>query len=213
MQVEDLGLRDYQEVWDLQHHLVEARLADRIPDKLLLLEHPHVITLGRRGKRKDVLDPSLPVFEVERGGEATYHGPGQLVGYPIVKLGEKLEIKRFVARMCETLVEAVGEFGITAGPGPHTGVWVGNRKLASIGVAVNRNVTYHGFALNVNTDLSYFLKCRPCGSGGEMMTSMAKELGAPVDMDGVKAAVRDRAVTLRPAVAPAAVDSLREFPR
>ena len=213
VQTEDLGLRDYQEVWDLQHHLVEARLADRIPDKLLLLEHPHVITLGRRGKREDVLDPSLPVFEVERGGEATYHGPGQLVGYPIVKLGEKLEIKRFVTRIYETLVKVVGEFGITAGTGPHTGVWVGNRKLASIGVAVNRNVTYHGFALNVNTDLAYFLKCRPCGSDGEMMTSMAKELGAPVDMDDVKAAVRDRAVALRPTAVPAAVDSIRDLPQ
>ncbi len=192
MRVEDLGLRDYKEVWDLQHRLVEERLADRIEDTLLLVEHPHVITLGRRGKREDVLDPAMPVYEVERGGEATYHGPGQLVGYPIVKLPERLEIKRFVTGLQGMLIAAAREFGVTAEPGPQTGVWVGDRKLASIGVAVNRNVTYHGFALNVNTDLAYFLKCRPCGYDGEVMTSMAREVGKAVDMEAVKLAVETR---------------------
>ena len=201
MHLEDLGLRDYREVWDLQHRLVEERLADRIGDTLLLVEHPHVITLGRRGKREDVLDPAIPVYEVERGGEATYHGPGQLVGYPIVKLPERLEIKRFVTGLQEMLIAVANEFGVAAGPGPQTGVWVEGRKLASIGVAVNRNVTYHGFALNVNTDLAYFLKCRPCGYGGEVMTSLERELGAPVEIERVKAAVVNRLVASVPATA------------
>jgi len=190
--VEDLRLAEYGKVWDLQHRLVQARLQDRIDDTLLLVEHPHVFTLGRRGKRDDVFDASIPVFEIERGGEATYHGPGQLVGYPIVKLGEKLEVKRFVTALQGLLIEVAKQFGVPAEPGPQTGVWVGTRKLASIGVAVNRNVTYHGFALNVNTDLSYFLKCRPCGSGGEVMTSLEKELGHPVEMVAVKRAVAER---------------------
>jgi len=194
VRVDDLGLRDYREVWDLQHRLVEERLADRIEDTLLLVEHPHVITLGRRGKREDVLDPTIPVYEVERGGEATYHGPGQLVGYPIVKLPERLEIKRFVTGLQEMLIAVANEFGVPAGPGPQTGVWVDGRKLASIGVAVNRNVTYHGFALNVNTDLAYFLKCRPCGYGGEVMTSMARELETAVEMGSVKAALMSHVV-------------------
>ena len=203
MLIEDLRLAEYGKVWDLQHRLVEARLHDRIHDTLVLVEHPHVFTLGRRGKREDVFDASIPVFEIERGGEATYHGPGQLVGYPIVKLGEKLEVKHFVTAIQELLIDVARDFGVTASPGPQTGVWVGGRKLASIGVAVNRNVTYHGFALNVNTDLSYFLKCRPCGSGGEVMTSLRAELGKPVEMSAVKTAVAQRVDRLLPKAAAA----------
>ena len=185
--VVDLGLIDYREALDLQHALVAQRLAGDVPDLLLLLEHPHVVTLGRRGTKADVLDPSLPVVEVERGGEATYHGPGQLVGYPIVRLADRLDVKRYVRDLEEVLIGASRALGVTAERDPRqSGVWVGGKKLGSIGVAVRRDVTYHGFAHNVNTDLAYFRKIRPCGFDGSIMTSVARELGRAVSMEGVK---------------------------
>lgn len=183
----DLGLVEYRDAWDLQRSLVDRRAADAIPDTLLLLEHPHVVTLGRRGTTDDVLDPSLPVVSVERGGEATYHGPGQLVGYPIVKLADRLDVKKYVRDLEEVLIQASQSFGISAGRDPRqSGVWVGGRKLGSIGVAIHRNVTYHGFAHNVNTDLSYFRKIRPCGFDGSVMTSMSEQAGHDFDMAEVK---------------------------
>jgi len=190
--VVDLGLVDYREAWALQKRLVERRLADEIPDVLLLLEHPHVVTLGRRGTRDDVLDPSLPVVEVERGGEATYHGPGQLVGYPIVKLADRLDVKKYVRDLEEVLIRASRAFGVAADrDSRQSGVWVQGRKLGSIGVAVHRDVTYHGFAHNVNTDLAFFAKIRPCGFDGSVMTSMARELAAPVPMNAFRQVVTD----------------------
>ena len=186
----DLGVREYGEVWELQHRLVDLRRRDAIPDTLLLVEHPHVITLGRRGRREDVLDDDLPVFAVERGGEATYHGPGQLVAYPILKLRDRLDVRRLVTDLEEVLIRACAEFSLPATRNPRErGVWVGPRKLASIGLAVHENVTYHGLAHNVNTDLSYFMKLRPCGGSGERMTSMARELGRPLDMAAVTSRV------------------------
>src|SRR5207249_1033827 len=144
----------------------------------------------RRGKREDVLDPRLEIFEVERGGEATYHGPGQLVGYPILKLPDRLEVKRLVTDLEEVLLRTCADFGIDATrEGPERGVWVGGKKIASIGLAVHRNVTFHGFAHNVTTDLREFLKIRPCGHDGGIMTSMEKCLGHPVDLEDVKASV------------------------
>jgi lipoate-protein ligase B len=188
--VVDLELLEYRQAWDLQRALVERRAADEIPDTLLLLEHPHVITLGRRGTMEDVLDPSVPVVEVERGGEATYHGPGQLIGYPIVKLVDRLDVRKYVRDLEEVLIRASQEFGIPADRDPRqSGVWVQGRKLGSIGIAIHRNVTYHGFAHNVNTDLAYFAKIRPCGFDGSVMTSMERELGRPVGMKGFREAV------------------------
>ena len=190
--VVDLGLVDYGEAWALQKRLVERRAVGEIPDVLLLLEHPHVVTLGRRGTRDDVLDPSLPVIEVERGGEATYHGPGQLVGYPIVKLADRLDVKRYVRDLEEVLIRASRALGVAADRDPRqSGVWAHGRKLGSIGVAVHRDVTYHGFAHNVNTDLSYFGKIRPCGFDGSIMTSMAAELGSFTPMPAFRDAVVD----------------------
>lgn len=186
----DLGRRGYREVWELQKALVDRRAQDRIPDGLILVEHEPVATLGRRGKREDVLDPSLEVFEVERGGEATYHGPGQLVGYPILKLPDRLEVKRLVTDIEELLLRTCADFGIEATrEGPERGVWVGGKKIASIGLAVHRNVTFHGFAHNVATDLQEFLKIRPCGHAGGIMTSMEQCLGHSVDLEDVKASV------------------------
>jgi len=186
----DLGRRPYGEVWSLQKSLVDRRAADRIPDGLILVEHDHVATLGRRGTRADVLDPGLEVFEVERGGEATYHGPGQLVGYPILKLPDRLEIRRLVTDLEEVLVRTCADLGVQAARNPkERGVWVGERKIASIGLAVRRNVTFHGFAHNVSTDLAYFSKIRPCGHEGGVMTSMEAVLGHGVDLEDVKASV------------------------
>ena len=186
----DLGRKAYADVWNLQKALVERRTEDRIPDGLILVEHDPVATLGRRGTREDVLDASLPVYEVERGGEATYHGPGQLVGYPILKMPDRLEVKRLVTDLEEVLIRTCADFGIDASrEGPERGVWVGGKKIASIGLAVHRNVTFHGFAHNVTTDLREFLKIRPCGHEGGIMTSMQERLGRPVDLEDVKASV------------------------
>ncbi len=186
----DLGTVEYKEAWDLQRTLVARRAAGAIPDTLLLLEHPHVVTLGRRGRREDVFDPSLPVFEVERGGEATYHGPGQLVGYLILKMKDRLDVRKLVTDVEEVLIRASKAFGVEAGRNEaQHGVWVHGRKLGSIGMAVHNLVTYHGFAHNVGADLSYFDRIRPCGNDGRVMTSMEKELGRPVDMEAFKARV------------------------
>ena len=186
----DLGRMAYGDVWSIQKALAERRVEDAIPDGLILVEHDHVVTLGRRGTKDDVFEPGLPVFEVERGGEATYHGPGQLVGYPILKLPDRLEVKRLVTDLEEVLLRTCADFGIEATrEGPERGVWVGGRKIASIGLAVQKSVTFHGFAHNVDTDLSYFLKIRPCGHAGTIMTSMEKQLGRKIDLEDVKASV------------------------
>jgi len=183
----DLGTLEYSEAWSLQKSLVERRAADEIPDTLLLMEHPHVVTLGRRGKREDVFDESLPVFEIERGGEATYHGPGQLVGYPILKMRDRLDVRKLVTDLEEVLIRSSREFGVPAERNEaQRGIWVHARKLGSIGMAVHNLVTYHGFAHNVSTDLSYFERIRPCGNEGRVMTSMEKELGHPIDMAAFK---------------------------
>lgn len=186
----DLGRMEYGRAWAIQRELADRRAADAISDGLILVEHDPVVTLGRRGTDADVLDPGLPVFRVERGGEATFHGPGQLVGYPILKLPDRLEVKRLVTDLEETLIRACADAGIAAShEGPERGVWVGPRKIASIGLAVQRNVTFHGFALNVNVDLGSFLRIRPCGHAGTIMTSLAKELGHPADAASVQASV------------------------
>ncbi len=186
----DLGRAEYGRTWALQKALAARRAEDRIPDGLILVEHDPVVTLGRRGSDADVMDKSLPVFRVERGGEATFHGPGQLVGYPILKLPDRIEVKRLVTDLEDVLIRTCADFGIEAGhEGPERGVWVGGRKIASLGLAVQRNVTFHGFAHNVSTDLSYFLRIRPCGHAGTIMTSMEKVLGHPVDLEDVQASV------------------------
>ncbi len=204
----DLGRTEYGKTWELQKALAARRAEDLIPDGLILVEHDPVVTLGRRGTDADILDPALPVFRVERGGEATFHGPGQLVGYPILKLPDRLEVKRLVTDLEEVLILACADFGIEAvHEGPERGVWVRGKKIASLGLAVQRGVTFHGFAHNVSTDLSYFLRIRPCGHAGTIMTSMERVLGHPVDLEDVKASVivafqRVFAVTLRRAGLP-----------
>ena len=204
MDVRRLGLLEYQRALDLQRELVEQRKRDEIGDQLLLLEHPHVITLGvkTRSDRSHILesDESLAaqgvaVFETGRGGDVTYHGPGQLVGYPIIDLKpDRCDVHRYVRDLEEVLIRAVAPFGITARRVDGlTGIWVGppgaEEKLAAIGVRISRWVTSHGFALNVNTDLSRFGLIVPCGITDRGVTSMAQLLSPPVPMDEVMAAV------------------------
>jgi lipoate-protein ligase B len=184
-----LGLRDYGEVLELQRRLARARMAGAVPDLLLLVEHPPVITWGR-GTRpehllatpEDLRRRGVGLFEVERGGDVTYHGPGQLVGYPILDLhGHELDVHRHLRRLERVLVRALATLGVEAGVLPgRSGVWIGNRKVASVGVHVARWVTWHGFALNVCTDLRAFDLIVPCGLHGVRMTSLAAELGRAV---------------------------------
>ncbi len=195
-QLLDLGTREYGEVWELQRELVGKRQREEIPDTLVLVEHPHVITLGRGTHKENVLAPGdTPLFEIERGGDVTYHGPGQLVGYPIFLLRQpERDLHVYLRNLEEALIRAVGRFGI---PGERkegwTGVWTagGVRKLASIGVAVKRWVTLHGFALNVSTDLGRFAAINPCGLEATTMGSMQSVLDRPVSFEEVKRAARD----------------------
>ncbi|MDG6928754.1 MAG: lipoyl(octanoyl) transferase LipB [Nitrososphaerota archaeon] len=186
MDTMDLGRREYGEVWELQKRLVSLRSADAAADTLILVEHDHVITLGRKTSRQNLGEQKIPVYSVERGGDATYHGPGQLVGYPIMKLKDQ-DVRGHVRALEEVLIRAVEGYGIGAGRKEgHAGVWAGEKKLASVGVAVTNWVAYHGFALNVNTDLSYFRLIMPCGLDPEVMTSMEDLLGERQDFDRVK---------------------------
>ncbi len=186
----DLGRMEYGRALEIQRRLAERRAREEVPDLLVLLEHENVITLGRKTSPENLKPQEVPVFKVERGGDATYHGPGQLVGYPIVKL-EDHDVRKHVQTIEKALIAAAGRSGIQADTlDGHPGVWVRGRKLASIGVAVTANwVAYHGFALNVNTDMSYFDLIRPCGLEPGTMTSMQQLLGRQLDFDGVKQAV------------------------
>ena len=203
MDVRRLGVVDYQAALELQRGLVEQRKEGLIPDQLLLLEHPHVITLGARNHnaRSNVLETpeslarqGVALFETGRGGDVTYHGPGQLVGYPILELPkDRRDVHRYVRDLEEVLIAAVAEFGITAVRIPGlTGIWVGDRKLAAIGVRISRWVTSHGFALNVSTDLSRFELIVPCGIADKGVTSMERLLGRPLPMAEVGDAVARR---------------------
>jgi lipoate-protein ligase B len=194
----DLGLRDFGAVWELQRQLVAARQQDQIPDTLVLVEHPHVITLGRGTHRENLLRPDdMPVFEIERGGDVTYHGPGQLVGYPIFLLRpHERDLHRYLRNIEEALIQAIAPLGLSTGRRDGwTGVWMQApppRKLASIGVAVKRWVTLHGFALNVATDLSRFSAINPCGLEAQVMASLSSCLGREVAIDQLRGPVIDR---------------------
>jgi lipoate-protein ligase B len=187
----DLGLRDYEELWILQKRLVGLRQTRELSDILVLVEHPHTITVGRNYNPKNLLSDDLPIFEIERGGDATYHGPGQLVGYPIVSLTDiDRSIGEFLRDLEEVIIRASRHVGVTARRiKGKTGVWVGGKKLASIGIAVRRWITFHGFALNINTDLDQFGLIRPCGFDASIMTSLKQILGRDVDLKHVKKAV------------------------
>lgn len=209
-----LGVVDYAQAWELQKRLVAARAEGRIEDVLLLLEHPHTYTLGRSGKIEHLLmseaerqSRGVTVHWVDRGGDITYHGPGQLVGYPIISVGShtvhgvesstgrdripQADYVRYLRDLEEVLIRALAAFGVrgerVAG---YTGVWVDGKKIAAIGVKVNaQGISSHGFALNVCTDLSYFAGIVPCGIHDRGVTSLDRLLGRPVTVDEAAQAV------------------------
>ncbi len=198
----ELGTRAYREVWDQQLALVEDRKADRCDDTLLMVEHPHVFTLGRSQKAAgNVLAAGdVEVVAVERGGDVTYHGPGQLVAYPIVLLrDDERDLHRFLRNLEEAVIQTCAAFGLPADREPgKTGVWTSGlaqaaapgparRKLCSMGIACRRWVTFHGLALNVSADLTYFQRINPCGFSSEIMTSLERELGHAPGLAEVRA--------------------------
>jgi lipoyl(octanoyl) transferase len=196
--VVDLGEIPYSEAFDLQKRTVRDLQAGTGGERFYLLEHPHVITLGRNASgealtvdRATLARKGYEIAETDRGGDVTYHGPGQLVGYPILALENgRRDIRRFVDDLEEVLILVLGDFGLRGEHHPkHRGVWTGGRKIASVGIRLSRWVTCHGFALNVTTDLSRFAVMDPCGIHGCEMTSMARELRADPGMDGIKRAV------------------------
>jgi lipoate-protein ligase B len=194
LQILDLGTQPYGQTLARQEELVRLRLLGAVPDTLILVEHPPVVTLGRAKRHKNLrLTPEelaargIEFYEISRGGDATYHAPGQLVGYPIVDLRlHGRDVLLFCRRTEAALIAALADHGIAAqAVAGKAGVWVGDRKIASLGISVRRWVTFHGFALNVNTDLTGFAVINPCGEDPGVMTSMAEVLASPVATAGV----------------------------
>jgi lipoyl(octanoyl) transferase len=191
------GLVPYAQAVALQESHVRELINGRGPECLILLEHPHVITMGRGFHRENLLfspdwlaQHGIAVEESGRGGDVTYHGPGQLVGYPILDLREKPDLHFYLRQLEDLMIQAVGDFGVSAGrKAGMTGIWVGNEKIGAIGVRVVKWITSHGFALNVNTDLRYFEYIVPCGIREHGVTSMQKLLGREIAMRDVRESV------------------------
>ena len=198
VEVHELGVVDYQQAWDTQRAHADARVAGTGPDVLMLLEHPSVYTAGRRTEPGDRPVDGTPVVDVDRGGRITWHGPGQLVGYPIVALGAPVDVVAHVRRLEHALIAVCRTHGLPAGRVEgRSGVWLPadargpERKIAAIGVRVARGVTLHGFALNADPDLGAFATIVPCGIRDAGVTSLSAELGRRVGVDEVRPAVRD----------------------
>ena len=190
LRVEELGVIDYLRAWELQKEIQEKVINDTEPNTLLILQHPSVYTAGRRTEITDRPLDNTPVIDVDRGGKITWHGLGQIVGYPIIKLKNSTEVVGFVRELETALIEICDEFGIKAQRYcERSGVWLrdekGDRKIAAIGLRVAKGVTMHGFALNVNPDLSAYSKIIPCGIADAKVTSLSAELGRNVTIDEV----------------------------
>lgn len=192
--VEWLGRRPYGEVLEMQRAMAAERIAGTRPDTLLLVEHEPVVTLGRSTKREHLLlsekalaARGVELFDIERGGDVTFHGPGQLVGYPIFDLQQhRQDLHWYLRQLEQVLIDTLAVYDVKGGRvDKYTGVWVDDRKIASIGVHARSWVTWHGFALNVSTDLSYFDLMVPCGIGGVTMTSLVREANRPISLDAV----------------------------
>jgi lipoate-protein ligase B len=186
----DLGQIDYLAALELQHKLVQIKQREPSPDILLVLEHPHVYTIGRGGNLSNVLSvQDVPLYRTSRGGDVTYHGPGQMVVYPIVDLRSKLRraVHQYLRNLELAIIGTLKDFGLLGiRRPPYTGIWVGDKKIAAIGIAVRRSIAFHGLALNVNPDLSYFKRIIPCGLPWADVTSMAEELGAERTLSDVR---------------------------
>tara|TARA_B100000945_G_scaffold92942_1_gene72582 strand:- start:1287 stop:1928 length:642 start_codon:yes stop_codon:yes gene_type:complete len=195
--VKDLGIRSYQEVWDLQKDFQKKRIEKRLDDTLILVEHEPVYTLGKNANKNHLLqsrDRSINVYDIERGGDITFHGPGQLVGYPIIDLSYyRRSVSWYMRRLEQLAIDVLKDFGISASRIKGlTGVWVGEEKIAAQGVRISRWVTMHGFSLNVNPDISFYDGIIPCGIFDHGITSMEELLGRSQDMDDVKAMVVEK---------------------
>jgi len=189
------GLLEYEKAWELQKDLHKRCLQNESADTLILTEHPHTYTIGRTGSERHLIakesalnERGITVYRTDRGGDITYHGPGQIVGYPIFNLHHfYLDVGRFLRDLEETLILMLADFDLTAGRIPGlTGVWVEGAKIAAIGIKVSRWITMHGFALNVNTDLSYFGNIVPCGIADKPVTSLEKLLHQKVAMNDIQ---------------------------
>lgn len=217
LHIEHCGRIDYASALDLQKQRIAQRKAGEIPDTLLLLEHPHVYTFGRNAKRENLLAQperlaqlGAELYETDRGGDITYHGPGQLVGYPIFDLKEhRRDIAWYMRSLEEVFIGVAAEYGLAAARVPGlTGVWIGNDKLVAMGVHISRWVTSHGFAFNVNPDLRYFDWIVPCGIRDKGVTSLQRLLGRTVDMqDATERTIRHfgRVFNLQPVFGASAV--------
>jgi len=195
LKVTELGVVDYLSAWNLQKQIHQGVVDSQSENTLLLLEHPSVYTAGRRTQMQDRPLDSTPVIDVDRGGKITWHGLGQLVGYPIIKLKNPTDVVGFVRELETVLIEVCGEFGIEAQRYcERSGVWIrdkkGDRKIAAIGLRVAKGVSMHGFALNVNPDLSAYTKIVPCGIVGAKITSIAVELARDINIDYVTPVIK-----------------------
>ncbi|MFI1988171.1 lipoyl(octanoyl) transferase LipB [Actinoplanes sp. NPDC020271] len=197
------GLVDYRDAWDEQKRLHEAVADGTRPDTILLLEHPSVFTAGKRTEPADLPWDGTPVVQVDRGGKLTWHGPGQLVGYPIIKLPDPVDVVAYVRRTEQMLIDVCAEFGVTAERVEgRSGAWVRatdgglDRKIAQIGIRVSRGVTQHGFAINADCDLANFDRFVPCGIRDAGVTSLSAELGRPVTVAEVMPVVERHLTTL-----------------
>jgi lipoate-protein ligase B len=202
----ELPLTEYQEAWELQQAIVKAKMEGRLPnDVILVLEHPPVYTLGRRGglenlcvSRAKLAQEGIDVVQIERGGDITYHGPGQLVAYPLLDIRRaRLSVMDLVASLEEVMINTASVFGVEAGRNPlNRGVWIDRAKLGSIGIAVRKDITFHGMALNINLDLTHFSWINPCGLKDTGMTSLKEAAGKTIDMQAARNAVRKNMQTV-----------------
>ena len=190
----NLGILDYREAHQLQKRLLQEHLDGIGNDTLLLLQHNPVITIGRSGSKSNILLPEsslralgIEVYEIERGGDVTYHGPGQLTGYPIINLQNfRKDVHWYLRQLEEVIIRVLMEYGITGERiDGYTGVWVGDEKIAAIGISVRRWITFHGFAFNIHPDMSHFQMITPCGITDKGVTSLEKLLGHSVDIDKI----------------------------
>lgn len=191
----NLGIEPYKKIWDFQYYLQNLRLEGKIPDVLILLEHSPVYTLGKVAKQEHLLinpqklsEEKIDLFEIDRGGDITFHGPGQIVGYPIIKLDDLYQdLHRYLRELEEVIILTLREYGIEGYRIPGlTGVWVNDEKICAMGIKVTRWVTMHGFAFNINTDLNYFHKIIPCGIKDKGVTSLQKIYNHKIEIEEVK---------------------------
>ena len=192
----DLGFIDYKEAWDLQQEIHKSRVSGEVDDFLLLLEHQNTYTLGKTAHKENLIGSEdylmqnkISVYDIDRGGDITYHGPGQIVGYPIIDLNNWFkDTHKYLRALEEVIINTCSDYGLMSERNPkHTGVWIGDRKIAAIGIKVSRWVTMHGFAFNVNTDLNLFNGIIPCGIQDKSVTSLKLELNQEVSIHEVKA--------------------------